>query len=171
MFGKKTTRILTPFTLLAAGLPLFAEEPTPERRDDCLKVELMMYSGRERPQYFICEEVEKQNVLSRFKVKKGEGLDVSAFPEMESSPAYQGILLTLPKERGEKPRRVLLRKGFFKSDEDSSIGKDEGGALEISLLNRSLGEKDASQSPTQGKSLEAISRKILDKVKQENAAK
>lgn len=172
MFGNKTKRMLLPLGVLAAGLPLSAQETeAPVRRDDCLKVELMMFSGRERPQYLICEEAEKQSVLSRLTVEKGEGLEASAFPEMESSPAYQGILLTLPKKRGEKARHVLLRKGYFKSDGSHRIGKDEGAELELSLLNRSLGEKDVSRSPTRGKSLEAISRKALEKVKQENVGK
>jgi|GEM_PF-6046594 len=176
MFDKR--RPFHPFFLaIGAGLAAasgaaFAQETIPpEMHKDCLTVELIMYSGRPRPKYLICDEAEKKSILEKMKGKRAVKPEDVAYPEMESSPTYQGLLLTLPAKPGEKAERLVLRKGFVKSDRTSKISVDKDAELEILLLNRSLQEKDHSRSPTEGKEIGEVSGDILKKVKAENGLK
>lgn len=155
-----------------SGLPALAQQEPPLRaRKDCLSVELMMYSGRPRPQYLICDESEKQEALGKLAGAKEEKPASIAYPEAEASPAYQGVLLTLPRKPEEKPSRIFIRKGFLKTSGSQKIQVDKDRGLELFFLDRSLKEKDVSESPTQGSPLGEQAEPLLRAVKEEIQAK
>jgi hypothetical protein len=151
-----------------SGLPALAQEEPPLRaRKDCLSVELMMYSGRPRPQYLICEENEKKEALGKLADAKEEKPESAAYPDAEASPLYQGVLVTLPRKPEERSTRIFIRKGFLKASGSQKIQVDKDRGLELFFLNRSLKEKDISDSPTHGSPLSDQAEPILHAVKEE----
>ena len=154
-----------------SALPALSQEPPARAKKDCLSVELILYSGRPRPQYLLCDEGEKKEVLGKLSEAKREKPESVPFPEMEGSPEYQGILLTLPRKPDERPNRLLLRKGYLKPSGPGKILEDSDRSLEVFFLDRSLKEKDVSASPTEGSPISDVAEPILKKVREEIKAK
>ena len=159
-------------TLGLAALPALAQDAPPQSaRKDCLSVELMMYSGRPRPQYLLCGEDEKTEATRKIADIREEKAENVPYPTLEPSPEYQGVLLTLPKKPGERASRVFLRKGYVKVSGSDKVLVDKGRDLEQFFLDRSLKEKDISESPGKGNDLRPLAAPILEKLKAEMKAK
>lgn len=92
--------------------PAEAQEAKPKDDRECLAVELMMYSGRPRPRYLICEEEDMKRTLELLAEADEEKPADMEVPEMPSDPSYQGILLTLPAKGGIHSFPALSPQGF-----------------------------------------------------------
>jgi hypothetical protein len=139
-----------PALVAALAAPSHSQNATaPGPGKKCITVELMMYSGRPRPQYAICDEDRKKDALSRLKDAAQPANQVDSIPPMESSPAYQGILLTVPE--GETATQMLIGRGFSRHGNRKFRDPDRG--LERYFLDQGADKADLSRSPTEGKPL------------------
>lgn len=136
--------------------------------DTCITVELIMYSGRPRPRYQICDGKEKREVLAKAAAVQEQKPSATPVPDMESTPAYQGILLTLPGQPGTNRRLILVRKGFLQGM-NGDARKDKGRSLEKFFLERSLREQDLAEPPGKDAPIGRVSEAILDQVSREPA--
>lgn len=150
-------------------VPSAAQEGKPADGRDCLGVELIMFSGRPRPRFLLCEETEKRQALERISAADEEKPQDAPYPGLASDPRYQGLLLTLPRSGDALPARFILGKGFLKPGRGKAIRLDKGRKLEKFFLERSLKEADLSDSPTRGEAIGKLSASILADVEREAA--
>ncbi|MDB5051884.1 MAG: hypothetical protein JWO30_4955 [Fibrobacteres bacterium] len=122
---------------------------------NCIRVELMMYSGRPRPQYLLCEDDKKEETVRRLKAAV-EGTPAGALEPLESTPAYQGMIITLPKGETRAPRRSFIGKGKVNNlDSKSAYRTDSNHELERYFLDLAETKKDMSM-PGQEESMQAL---------------
>jgi hypothetical protein len=156
-------------TLLLPSTAAAQESPKDEK--ECLSVELIMYSGRQRPRYLLCEEADKRQALDILAKADEEKPADMEYPEIPGNPSYQGVLITLPAAGSAGRSRLGVRKGFLKSGAGKAIRLDKGRKLEKFFLKRSLKEDDISDSPTKGAPIGDISEDILAEVESDSAPK
>jgi hypothetical protein len=147
---KISMTLALPALIAALAAPSRSQEaPAPAPGKKCITVELMMYSGRPRPQYQICDENRKRDALSRLKETDQPANQMDSIPGMQSTPAYQGVLITLPD--GESTTSMLVGRGFARHGNRKFKDRDRG--LERYFLDQGAEELDLSRSPTEGKPL------------------
>lgn len=144
----KRITLALPALIAALAAPSRSQDvPAPGKK--CITVELMMYSGRPRPQYAICDDAHKQDALSRLKDVDQPSNQVDSIPPLESTPAYQGVLLTVPD--GQSATQMLIGRGFSRNGNKKFRDRDRG--LERYFLDQGVDKPDLSRSPTQGQPL------------------
>ena len=148
-------------------MPAGAQEEKPKDDRECLTVELVMFSGRPRPRYLICEEAGKKQALELIAEADEEKPAEMEFPKLPNDPNYQGLLIGLPVKGDAIRARLLLRKGFVKPLGGKSIRLDKGRKLETYFLRRSLKEKDLSRASGQGDAIGKLSESILADLERE----
>lgn len=167
MYRPSLSALLGACGALLLPSPSEAQEARPKDDRECLTVELMMFSGRPRPRYLICEDAEKRQALDLLAEADEEKPAEKEFPDLPSDPSYQGILVTLPGKEGAVRSRLILRKGFVKPGGGKAIRMDKGRKLETFFLKRSLKENDVSNSHAKGAPIGDISERILADVERE----
>lgn len=152
----------------AAALALCASAPWAQAPSEapqnaakhCIRVELMMYSGRPRPAYLVCEEEKKEELVARLK-SAVEGAPAGPLEPLESTPVYQGLLISQPKGEARVPKRAFVGKGKVNNlDSKSTLRADSSRELERYLLDLGEGKSDVS---TPGR--EEPLRKVVGEVK------
>ena len=123
-----------PYTIHTVGMLLSASlfaSPLPSRADDgnCLKIEIVRYSGRPHPTSYVCDEAQKRRILDALPTT---AMDSGAPPVLQSTSAYQGMILTIPGNDSIPERRIHAWKGVVRGNR-SNHG-DSGRAFERMLL-------------------------------------
>ncbi|MBW8886396.1 MAG: hypothetical protein JF616_01455 [Fibrobacteres bacterium] len=125
-----------------------AQAPAASQADtakNCIRVELMMFSGRPRPAYLICEDDKKEDLVSRLKAAM-ENPPTGPLEPSESTPEYRGLLIIQPKSETRVPRRVSLVKGKVNNlDSQASYRADSFREIEKYLLDLGESKTDVSR--------------------------
>jgi hypothetical protein len=146
-----------PALIAALAAPSGSQEaPAPAAGKKCITVELMMYSGRPRPRYEICDENRKQEAMSRIKDADQASNQADSIPGMRSTPEYQGVLVVVPD--GESANPILIGRGFARHGSRKLKDRDRG--LERYFLDQGVDKLDASRSPGEGTPLKATISRI-----------
>ncbi len=120
-------------------------EPGTDAAKNCIRVELMMYSGRPRPSYLVCEDDKKEDLVSRLK-SAVENVPAGPLEPLESTPVYQGLLITQPKGETRVPKHAFIGKGKVNNlDSRSTFRADSNRGLEKYLLDLGEGKNDVSR--------------------------
>ena len=120
-------------------------DPGADASKNCIRVELMMYSGRPRPSYLICEDDKKEDLVSRLK-SAVENAPAGPLEPLESTPVYQGLLITQPKGETRVPKHAFIGKGKVNNlDSKSTSRADSNRDLEKYLLDLGEGKNDVSR--------------------------
>ena len=127
----------------------------------------MMYSGRPRPSYLVCEDDMKEDLVSRLK-NAVENTPACPLEPLESTPVYHGLLITQPKGETRVPKHAFIGKGKVNNlDSKSTFRADSNRDLEKYLLDLGEGKTDASR-PDRRESLSKVVGDVkaqLDKTK------
>lgn len=161
MYGKRMNSIAVMVLAIMAALASAQEagkdippQPAPEQQpDQCLTVELIMYSGRPRPKYLVCDEEEKKAVLKKME-EDSEALAADSSQPLESTSAYQGVLVTLPDGSTGTLKHHIVGRGKVKDLKAKQSRLDAGRRLERFFLD--LGEYKEDESGPKGKTMRDV---------------
>jgi len=116
-----------------------------EAAKNCIRVELMMYSGRPRPSYLVCEDDKKEDLVSRLKSAM-DNTPAGPLEPLESTPVYHGLLITQPKGETRVPKHAFVGKGKVNNlDSKSTFRADSNRDLEKYLLDLGESKNDVSR--------------------------
>lgn len=142
------------------------KDVTPEdAENNCIRVELMMYSGRPRPNYLVCEEDRKEEIVGKLKTAL-ENQSAGPLQPLESTPAYQGLLITVPEVEKRVTRHSFVGKGKVNNlDAKVSFQSDDNRKLESMLLELA-GSKHDRSSPDRSEPLKSLVDEVKAQVRQ-----
>jgi hypothetical protein len=110
----------------------------PGSQSVCLKVTILLFSGRPNPVYFICDELTIDNIRSNLAFSQTNHLRADS-PVIPSRLGYQGIIVQNINDAPGIPQRMAMNTGDIEiGDMQQTEYLLDDGALEDALIDEAF---------------------------------